>query len=33
MFGNGATYFATYDFGEGYECIMWIEDHCFMTEA
>ena len=30
---NGATYFATFDFGEGYECVMWIEDHCFMTEA
>ena len=30
---DGATYFATFDFGEGYECIMWIEDHCFMREA
>ena len=30
---GGATYFATFDFGEGYECVMWIGDHCFMTEA
>ena len=30
---GGATYFATFDFGEGYECVMWIEDHCFMVEA
>ena len=30
---DGATYFATYDFGEGYECVMWIGDHCFMREA
>ena len=30
---NGSTYFATFFFGEGYECVMWIEDHCFMTEA
>ena len=30
---EGATYFATFDFGEGYECVMWIGDHCFMTEA
>lgn len=30
---SGATYFATFDFGEGYECLGWIGDHCFMTEA
>lgn len=30
---NGATYFATFDFGEGYACVLWIEDHCFMTPA
>ena len=30
---SGATYFATFDFGEGYECVTWIGDHCFMTEA
>ena len=30
---RGATYFATFDFGEGYKCVMWIGDHCFMTEA
>ena len=30
---GGSTYFATFDFGEGYECVMWIEDHCFMVEA
>ena len=30
---GGATYFATFDFGEGYECLTWIEDHCFMVEA
>ncbi len=30
---GGATYFATFDFGEGYECLLWIEDHCFMVEA
>ena len=30
---GGATYFATFDFGEGYECVMWIGDHCFMREA
>ena len=30
---GGSTYFATYDFGEGYECLMWIGDHCFMREA
>lgn len=30
---QGATYFATFDFGEGYECVMWIGDHCFMKEA
>lgn len=30
---SGATYFATYDFGEGYECVTWIDDHCFMTAA
>lgn len=29
----GATYFATFDFGEGYECVAWIGDHCFMTAA
>lgn len=29
----GATYFATFDFGEGYECVEWIGDHCFMTAA
>lgn len=30
---DGATYFATFDFGEGYACVLWIEDHCFMTAA
>lgn len=30
---DNATYFATFFFGEGYECVKWIEDHCFMTEA
>ena len=30
---GGATYFATFDFGEGYECVMWIGDHCFMVSA
>ena len=30
---NGSTYFATFFFGDGYECVMWIEDHCFMVEA
>lgn len=30
---SGATYFATFDFGEGYECVVWIGDHCFMTAA
>lgn len=30
---SGATYFATFDFGEGYECVTWIGDHCFMTAA
>ena len=30
---DGSTYFATFFFGDGYECVMWIEDHCFMTEA
>lgn len=30
---SGATYFATFDFGEGYECLSWIGDHCFMTAA
>ena len=30
---GGATYFATFDFGEGYECIQWIGDHCFMIQA
>jgi len=30
---SGATYFATFDFGEGYECVLWIGDHCFMTAA
>lgn len=30
---DGATYFATFDFGEGYECVLWIGDHCFMREA
>lgn len=29
----GATFFATFDFGEGYECLAWIGDHCFMAEA
>lgn len=28
---SGATYFATFDFGDGYECLAWIEDHCFMS--
>lgn len=28
-----ATYFATFDFGDGYECVAWIGDHCFMTGA
>ncbi len=27
---EGATYFATYNF-RGYECVMWIGDHCFMV--
>lgn len=30
---DGATYFATFDFGEGYECVTWIGEHCFMKEA
>lgn len=30
---SGATYFASFDFGEGYECVTWIGDHCFMTAA
>ena len=30
---GGSTYFATFEFGEGYECVMWIGDHCFMVEA
>ena len=30
---GGATYFGTYDFGDGYDCVMWIGDYCFMTEA
>lgn len=30
---GGSTYFATFDFGEGYECVMWIGDHCFMVSA
>lgn len=30
---DGATYFATFEFGEGYECVLWIGDHCFMTAA
>lgn len=30
---SGATFFATYDFGEGYECVTWIGDHCFMAAA
>jgi len=30
---DGAAYFATFDFGEGYEVVMWIEDHCFMRDA
>ena len=30
---SGATYFATWDFGEGYECVIWLGDHCFMTAA
>ena len=30
---DGSTYFATFFFGDGYECVKWIEDHCFMTEA
>ena len=30
---DGATYFATFFFGEGYECVKWIEDHCFMRNA
>lgn len=29
----GATYFATFDFGEGYKCLGWIGEHCFMSEA
>ena len=28
-----AVYFATFDFGEGYECLAWIGDHCFMAAA
>lgn len=30
---SGATYFATHDFGEGYECVVWLGDHCFMSAA
>ena len=30
---SGAEYFATFDFGEGYECVAWIGDHCFMAAA
>ena len=30
---SGAMYFATFEFGEGYECLTWIGDHCFMTAA
>ena len=30
---DGSLYFATFFFGEGYEVVMWIEDHCFMVEA
>ena len=30
---DGSTYFATFFFGDGYEVVMWIEDHCFMIEA
>ena len=30
---GGSTYFATFDFGEGYQCVEWIGDHCFMTQA
>lgn len=30
---DNATYFATFFFGEGYECVKWIGDHCFMVEA
>lgn len=30
---GGCTCFATYYFGEGYECVMWIGDHCFMVET
>ena len=30
---DGATYFGKRDLGEGYKCVMWIDDHCFMTHA
>jgi N-acetylmuramoyl-L-alanine amidase len=30
---SGATYFATYELGAGYECVTWIGEHCFMTAA
>ncbi len=30
---SGATYFATFNFGAGYECVTWIGDHCFMVSA
>jgi N-acetylmuramoyl-L-alanine amidase len=30
---SGATYFATYELGAGYECVTWIGAHCFMTAA
>lgn len=30
---DNSTYFATFFFGEGYECVKWIGDHCFMVEA
>ena len=28
-----ATYFSACAFGEGYECVAWIGDYCFMTAA
>ena len=30
---GGATRFADADLGEGYECLAWIGDHCFLAEA
>lgn len=30
---GGALYFASFFFGDGFECVLWIDDHCFMVEA